>query len=185
MSRAVGADQKCARAVAAPETGTAAPAGLGTAEPGTAELGAAGLGVAEQKALELLRAEFPEVRWVWGRRFSWRPPRTVQLGPAQPHYVLLALHELGHCLEGHQEFKTEIGRLQLERAAWERARRVWRELQLEKQGIAWDEDFVEAQLDTYRDWLHARSRCPECGTTRFQTRDGAFHCPFCGEYKLG
>lgn len=170
MSRAVGAGQKRARAVAAPETGTAAPAGLG---------------VAEMQVLELLRAEFPEVRWVWGRRFSWRPPRTVQLGPAQPHYVLLALHELGHCLEGHQEFKTEIGRLQLERAAWEQARCVWQKLQLEKQGIVWDEDFVEAQLDTYRDWSHARSRCPECGTTRFQTLDGAFHCPFCGEYKLG
>jgi lipopolysaccharide biosynthesis regulator YciM len=34
-------------------------------------------------------------------------------------------------------------------------------------------------LDTYRDWLHRRSACPECGLTRYQTVDGRWHCPGC------
>lgn len=136
----------------------------------------------EQTIIAQLQAQFPEVRWRQAPRFSFRPPHTVCLGRPQPHYGLLALHELGHCLEKHRDFCTEIGRLQMERAAWERARCVWRQLNLGEQGLIWDEDFVETQLDTYRDWLHARSRCPRCSSTRFQTPDGAYHCPFCGEF---
>ena len=129
-----------------------------------------------------LQARYPEVRWVAGKRFSFRPPRTIQLGEPQPHYLQLALHELGHCLAGHRDFRTDIGRLQLEREAWERAHTVWQELRLKEQGIDWDADFVEAELDTYRDWLHTKSSCPRCGATRFQTIDGVYHCPFCAEF---
>ena len=136
----------------------------------------------ESRVLQELQARYPEVRWVVGKRFSFRPPRTIQLGEPQSHYVQLVLHELGHCLAGHRDFRTDIGRLQLEREAWERAHAVWRELHLEEQGIEWDADFVEAELDTYRDWLHVRSRCPRCGATRFQTIDGVYHCPFCAEF---
>ena len=45
--------------------------------------------------------------------------------------------------------------------------------------ILFDEDFIETELDTYRDWLHQRSKCKKCGLTRYQTRDGVYHCPFC------
>ena len=89
----------------------------------------------ESRVLQELQARYPEVRWVVGKRFSFRPPRTIQLGEPQSHYVQLALHELGHCLAGHRDFRTDIGRLQLEREAWERAHAVWQELHLKEQGI--------------------------------------------------
>lgn len=133
--------------------------------------------------LASLKAHFPEVRWRETGRFSFRPPRTICLGEPQTHFELLALHELGHYLCGHRSFRTDIGRLQMERQAWDRAQAVYQELNLASQGIFWDEDFVEAQLDTYRDWLHTKSRCPRCGQTRFQTTDGVYHCPFCGEFR--
>ena len=62
----------------------------------------------------------------------------------------------------------------MEAAAWEKACEL-----AEKYNIGADEDFIQGELDTYRDWLHKKSRCPSCGLTRFQTQDGVFHCPRC------
>lgn len=138
----------------------------------------------EAAAVRRLMAHYPEVRWAEASRFSFRPPRMVRLGRAQPHYAMLAAHEVGHCLMGHRDFRTEVGRLRMESEAWERAHAVWSELRLEERGAIWDEEFVEDQLDTYREWLHSKSLCPRCGQVRFQTVDGAFHCLFCGEYTL-
>ena len=87
---------------------------------------------------------------------------------------LLLLHEVGHALSGCYDFRTEIGRLKIEVIAWEKAKEL-----CETYKIAIDDELIESELDTYRDWLHQKSRCPDCGLTRFQTPDGAFHCPKC------
>ena len=62
----------------------------------------------------------------------------------------------------------------MEVMAWEKAKEL-----APKYGVEIDEDLIEGELDTYRDFLHQKSRCPECGLTRFQTPDGVFHCPRC------
>ena len=41
------------------------------------------------------------------------------------------------------------------------------------------EDFIEEHLDTYRDWLHARSSCPDCTATGYQTDASTYACPAC------
>ena len=51
-----------------------------------------------------------------------------------------------------------------------------------KYGVSYNEDVAETELDTYRDWLDAKSRCPKCGLTRYQTSDGEFHCPRCENF---
>ena len=48
----------------------------------------------------------------------------------------------------------------------------------------WDEDFVQDKLDSYRDWLHAKSKCKQCGLTCYQTEDGKYHCPRCEAFML-
>ena len=45
--------------------------------------------------------------------------------------------------------------------------------------VKWDEDFAEGQLDTYREWIDKRSRCPKCDCTGWQTDDGDYRCPLC------
>ena len=62
----------------------------------------------------------------------------------------------------------------MEREAWEKAREL-----AESYGILYDTGVVEEQLDTYRDWLDNKSRCPKCGLTRYQTPDQMYHCPRC------
>ena len=126
--------------------------------------------------VERLKKERPELRFVKGRKFAFRPPRTIVVGPSEEADDLLLLHEVGHAILGHRGFETDVGRLKMEMAAWEKAREL-----ATTYGVEWGEEVVQGELDTYRDWLHQKSRCPKCGLTRFETPDGQYHCPKCEE----
>lgn len=127
--------------------------------------------------LDKLRADFPDVVWREGKKYLFRPPKTIMLGPDEEHDGLLLLHELGHYLCRHRDFDTLPRRVKMEREAWDKAREL-----CDKYGVSYNENVAEAELDTYRDWLDAKSRCPKCGLTRYQTSDGEFHCPRCENF---
>ena len=135
-----------------------------------------------QELLERLEADYPELRFKPGERFCFRPARTIIFAEIpqgkeqneQNYWCLQLLHEVGHAVLEHKNFATDPERLRMERAAWERARVL-----CDQYGVEYDEDFVEDELDTYRDWLHQKSCCPKCGLTRYQARDGKYYCPGC------
>lgn len=124
-----------------------------------------------------LQEDFPEFVFKQGEKFAFKPPRTIVVEPKEPNASLLLLHELGHALSGHRNFGTGVQRLKMEREAWEKAREL-----CATYGVNYDEEAVETELDTYRDWLDKKSRCPACGLTRFQTSDGQYHCPRCENF---
>ena len=62
----------------------------------------------------------------------------------------------------------------MESEAWGKARELASEYDIEV-----NEDLIQDELDTYRDWLHNKSKCKSCGLTRYQTPDGIYHCPRC------
>lgn len=121
-----------------------------------------------------LRVDYPDLRFVDGKKFAFRPPRTVVVGPSEPNDSLLLLHEVGHAISSHKDFRLDVERLKMEREAWEKAREL-----SAIYGLDYDEEVAEQELDTYRDWLDKKSRCPKCRLTRFQTPDGQYHCPKC------
>lgn len=127
----------------------------------------------------LLQQDYPEYRFIQGRKFTFRPPRTIVIGSPEPYARLLTLHELGHALSGHHHFDTDIKRLKMELEAWEKARSL-----SAKYKLTFNENLMQRELDTYRDWLHQKSRCPDCGLTRFETPDGQYHCPRCDSFRL-
>ena len=144
-----------------------------------------------------LEQDYTGVKFRWGRkRFSYRLVNgipTVFLGQPCDNFALLTLHELGHALCKHKDYTVDIQRVKIESEAWEMAKTVllkYRDLAYNTRGEVldeklaeivpeWDEDFVQEKLDTYRDWLHAKSRCKKCGLTGYQTEDGKYHCPRC------
>lgn len=126
---------------------------------------------------ERLSEDFPDYRFIIGVKFAFRPPRTVVIGPQEPFWRLLVLHEVGHAICKHKDFRMDIIRLKMENQAWEKAK----ELAI-SYGVEVDEELIQGELDTYRDWLHQKSRCPNCGLTRFQTPDSRYHCPRCEEF---
>ena len=124
--------------------------------------------------LQRLKEDYPEFRFVEGSKFAFRPPKTIVLGPPEPFPELLALHEVSHAILKHKTFRMDVERLKMESEAWEKAREL-----ASRYNIEIDEDLIQDELDTYRDWLHSKSRCRSCGLTRYQTPDGAYHCPRC------
>ncbi len=131
----------------------------------------------DKELLNSVRVDYPELRFISGAKFAFRPPRTIVIGPEEDYWDLLLLHEVGHAVCGHKTFRMNVERLKMESEAWEKAREL-----AEKYQVTIDEDIIQDELDTYRDWLHQKSRCPVCGLTRFETPDGAYHCPRCENF---
>lgn len=142
-----------------------------------------------QSLLAYLKQTYPNLNFAYGKRFKYRYPNLITVENPKnsttppDFFALQTLHELGHALCNHKNYNQDISRLKIEREAWETAKTVYLKLPkpLQKTFI-WDEDFIEASIDTYRDWLHQKSRCKKCGITRYQTMDGIYHCPHCENF---
>jgi predicted NBD/HSP70 family sugar kinase len=131
-----------------------------------------------------LSLEYPQFSWRLGDRFKYKPEKTIIVNQNEtipmPHFALLTLHELGHALSNHKDYKTDVERLRIESEAWQRAKsEISKHPEWKKYTISYDEDFAENELDSYRDWLHQKSKCKKCGLTKYQTTDGIYHCPNC------
>ena len=127
--------------------------------------------------LAAVKNRFPTVRFVSGRKFLFRPPKTIMIGPEEDGDELLLLHELGHFLSGHRNFGMNIERMMMEVEAWEKTRGLAAEF-----GIEINEEIIEGELDSYREWIAQKSRCPKCGLARYETPDGQYHCPRCENF---
>ena len=132
-----------------------------------------------------LKQDFPDFHFTYGKRFSFRPPKTIVIGPYEGDKTpLLVFHELGHALSGQYAYKTAIERLKIESIAWSEGKKAYEKcLASGRYSLPlWDDDFVEANLDTYRDWLHTKSKCKICGLNMFQNQNGTWICPYCSTY---
>ena len=130
-----------------------------------------------EEFLEKIKRDFPDFRFVSGKKFTFRPPRTIVIGPEESQEKVFLLHELGHATLGHKNFNTDVARLKMEVEAWEEAKKIAKRYQIEI-----DEDLIQDELDTYRDWLHTKSKCKKCGLTMYQTTDSKYHCPRCENF---
>jgi hypothetical protein len=122
-----------------------------------------------QKIISRLQADFPQLKFTSGTQFCWSPETGEILYKAGARGQAASwslLHETGHALLGHQNYKADFELLLLEVAAWQKAREL-----AAKVNLAIDEDHIEDCLDTYRDWLHKRSICPTCTAKCLQQDD--------------
>jgi len=131
-----------------------------------------------EQLLSRIAADYPQLRLVEGTRFSWhagkKQVRYKKHSASVVQDTFPLLHEVGHALLEHQDYTHDIELLQLEVAAWEKAREL-----AGAYGITLDEDYVEDCLDTYRDWLHLRATCPACFGRSLQASPRRYHCFNC------
>jgi hypothetical protein len=84
------------------------------------------------------------------------------------------LHELGHATSRHHHFESGIELLKMESQAWHKAEQIAHQYDLKiPSGL------IEHCIDSYRDWLHLRSRCPECGNIGAETEICNYSCFNC------
>jgi hypothetical protein len=110
-----------------------------------------------------------------GEVFSWQHQiHTVTYREDDPCAEQLLLHEVGHAILDHRTYAYDVYLLEMERAAWDKALTL-----ASLTGIKISDDVIEDALDTYRDWLHARSVCPRCGSTGVQDGQLNYTCLAC------
>lgn len=117
---------------------------------------------------------FPEFIYKPGKKFIFRPKKTIYYEEKSSNFPLLLLHETAHALLKHYSFATSLERLTLERDAWKKTHALCK-----KFAQPFDADFAEKNLDTYRDWLHQKTLCKVCGLTCLELNSESLFCPFC------
>lgn len=137
---------------------------------------------ATQRILELtdqIVADFEHLfTFKKGPVFSWSSSEnTVYYSKSRKsseNAVWSLLHEIGHAQLGHRQYNDDLELLMMEVAAWKQAKVL-----AEQYHLVIEEDHIEDCLDSYRDWLHARSRCPECATHSLQVDEVTYECYNC------
>ncbi len=124
--------------------------------------------------LKDLISAYPEFTFRPGKKFSFRPPKSIHYLEDNDNFRFLLLHELAHALLGHFSFSTSLERLKIERDAWEKTRSLCAEYK-----IPFDESLAEAELNTYRDWVHQKTLCKCCGLSCLELNSESLYCPFC------
>lgn len=125
--------------------------------------------------LPKLEEDFSAFHFMPATEFRWSPDEMTIYYDERAHDDPTLLHELAHAILDHKDYLKDIGLIELERDAWEYARSTL----APSYGVAIEEDIVQDSLDTYRDWLHARSTCPQCGATGLQVRKSDYKCIAC------
>lgn len=126
--------------------------------------------------IKKLRLDYPQFNFKESDNFLWSPDdNTVYYSNKSSDCEYFAIHELSHALLDHREYKRDIVLLTMERDAWEKAKEI-----AKKYNIEIDDDFIQSNLDTYRDWMHKRSTCPDCSAVGLQSDKIHYKCVVCG-----
>lgn len=127
--------------------------------------------------IDLLKTNYPDIEFTGGDKYSWSS-ETRTITYALTDNALLdyhsLLHELAHSLLNHDRYKNDINLIKIERDAWAFTKQL-----LNKYGVEINNDHIEDCLDTYRDWIYKRSKCPKCSHVGYQSAKNAYSCVFC------
>jgi hypothetical protein len=121
-----------------------------------------------------LAAQYPQFAFTASDTFSWSPTAQCIRYDVQSDDCQSLVHELAHAILTHDTYRRDIELISMEREAWSKAKKLGT-----MYGISIEEDFIQDSLDTYRNWLHARSTCPNCAATGLQQK-GQYTCIACG-----
>lgn len=124
-----------------------------------------------------LAAAFPDLTFESSDDFRWLPTKQiVQFDAGDQFLDERLLHEVAHSLLAHTTYSRDIELIGMERDAWHYARTTL----APHFKVDFASGVVEDDMDTYRDWLHARSTCPHCTATGLQTTVNEYSCVACG-----
>ena len=120
----------------------------------------------------------PGIQLEPGDSFFWSPKQNKitynETTISSPIGIWSMLHEAAHAQMNHTNYNSDLNLLKLEVEAWNEAKKL-----AKKFGIEIDENHIQDCLDTYRDWLHRRSTCPNCEVVCLQSTSTLYYCHNC------
>lgn len=128
------------------------------------------------RLLARLTTDFPDVRFKAAERFRWEPETTTVFYASSDdkHALWSLLHEVGHASLKHKGYRSDLSLLIMESEAWNAAKTL-----AKKYGIYIEEEYIQDCVDSYREWLHKRSRCPACLQNGVEQTKGSYRCINC------
>lgn len=130
------------------------------------------------KLLEELQATFGRYHFEAALQFAWSPEKMTifyvpqSLSRADGYYRLM--HEIAHGELGHHSYQYDVELVRLEVAAWRLAQKLIR-----GHSLRIPRSTSNKHLETYRNWLHVRSRCPTCSSAGLQNKQLLYVCAHC------
>lgn len=125
--------------------------------------------------VQVLSTKHPGITFSEDNGFRWSPEsKTIFYNPKSIRALWSLLHEVGHMLNNHSNYSSDIGLLRLEVAAWSKAQEVAKDY-----GIVINENHIQKCLDSYRDWIYKRSACPTCTQAGLERSRGIYSCINC------
>lgn len=125
--------------------------------------------------LKLLKNNYPQFYFEKSDDFLWSSSNnTIYYDNKSENSAVFLLHELSHALLNHTNYDRDIQLVIMERQAWDYTVKL-----APKYNIAISNEMVQSTLDSYRDWMHKRSTCPNCETTGSQIDKYTYKCPAC------
>ena len=124
--------------------------------------------------IKSLKKDYPEFKFELSDDYLWsHNDKTIYYSDTDEEISLL-FHELAHAVLGHFDYRKDVELLKMEANAWDKAIEL-----AKKYDIKIDNTLVDSALDTYRDWLHARSMCKKCQATGLQIKKDTYKCLVC------
>ncbi|NTW61996.1 hypothetical protein HGB25_01120 [Candidatus Saccharibacteria bacterium] len=121
-----------------------------------------------------LKTDYPQFTFQESSEFLWDHDSNTIYFEDKSNCEGFLLHELSHALLLHTDYERDVQLIAMESKAWDTAQKL-----ADKYHVELSDDFIQSNLDTYRDWLHKRSTCPECQSTGLQTKSNTFRCLAC------
>ncbi|MDB5165341.1 MAG: hypothetical protein JWM00_231 [Candidatus Saccharibacteria bacterium] len=128
--------------------------------------------------LAQVKHAFPHLSFHEGSDFHWDYATQTIVYPSvlgDGQWSAQLLHEIAHAELQHQSYNRDIELIGKERDAWEYAHSHL----APRFNTSIDNQSIKSAMDSYRDWLHARSTCPNCEATGLETKKHLYVCPAC------
>lgn len=122
-----------------------------------------------------LSRDYPAFTLVADETFHWSPSDKKVFYDQSSNDTASLLHEFSHAILDHTQYSKDIELLEMERDAWHHTVTIL----APQYQVDVNDDHIQEALDTYRDWLHARSTCPNCQATGIQTKKKEYKCIAC------
>lgn len=132
-----------------------------------------------QSLLSKIRKQYPEIQFVKSTKSLWsKSELTIEYHLKDSFHDGFAslFHEIGHMELNHSKYNQDVQLIRLETQAWTQAQTI-----AKKHNLTIAQDYIDKCLDSYRDWLHLRSRCPNCSTQGIQKDSHKYICLNCAQ----